>query len=306
MNKANKAFTILAPISVLGFVVMLAVMYGWVGTMDTTAGGEAPETPELNVAALQTQLVNNPTFPSGLGNGQIQLINNPTFPAGIGNGQIKLINQALQGSPYFGAVLDDLPAALAGKLGLKADQGVYVKSVAAASPAEKGGLKAGDVILKFDNKNVSSHQQIGQIIQTKKVGATVKIVVNRNGKKSSMHVKLENPPEIANHAGAAPGNTVAAPGNGTPNPFQPAPASRKIWLGADIQDIDAVMQLQFSLPDTRGVIVSHVTPNSPAVKSGLKSGDVIRRFNGTRIKDVNQLQSIILKSQPGKKIELTI
>ncbi|MBF0202090.1 MAG: PDZ domain-containing protein, partial [Desulfamplus sp.] len=42
------------------------------------------------------------------------------------------------------------------------------------------------------------------------------------------------------------------------------------------------------------------------VKSGLKSGDVIRRFNGTRIKDVNQLQSIILKSQPGKKIELTI
>ncbi|MBF0376906.1 MAG: PDZ domain-containing protein [Desulfamplus sp.] len=319
----NKALTILAPISVLVFIVILAVMYGWVGTMDTTMGGETPERPELNTAANQTQLINNPTFPAGIGSGQIQLINKPTFPAGVGNGQIQLINQIVQGSPYIGMGLADVPAALSQELNLKAGVGVYVKSVTIASPAEKAGVKIGDVILKFDGKNAATHQQIGEILKTKKAGSVIKIVINRNGKKKSFHIKLENAPNLPNTAVSAPNNSQTqqigvqqnngqAQQNGSTqqtspkNPFEPPPAASKIWMGADIQDIDAVMQLQFSLPDTRGVIVSHVSANSPAITAGLQTGDVIRRFNDTRIRDVNQFQSLILKSQPGNQIQLTV
>ncbi|MBF0413937.1 MAG: PDZ domain-containing protein [Desulfamplus sp.] len=370
----NKTLTILAPISVLVFIVILAVMYGWVGTMDTTMGGETPERPELNTAANQTQLINNPTFqagvgngqiqlinkptfqagvgngqiqlinkptfpagvgngqiqlinkptfPAGVGNGQIQLINKPTFPAGVGNGQIQLINQIVQGSPYLGMGLADVPAALSQELNLKAGVGVYVKSVTVASPAEKAGVKSGDVILKFDGKNAATHQQIGDILKTKKVGSVIKIVINRNGKKKSFHIKLESAPNIPDTAVSAPNNIQTqqngvqqnngqAQQNGSTqqtspkNPFEPPPATSKIWMGADIQDIDAVMQLQFSLPDTRGVIVSHVSENSPAITAGLQTGDVIRRFNDTRIRDVNQFQSLILKSQPGNQIQLTV
>ncbi|MBF0202815.1 MAG: PDZ domain-containing protein [Desulfamplus sp.] len=355
----NKTLTILAPISVLGFVVILAVMYGWVGTMDTNMGGERPERPELNTAHHlqpafpsgvgngqiqlinnptfpagvgngQVQLINNPTFSTGLGNGQIQLINKPTFPAGVGNGQIKLIKQTIPSTaaPYLGMGLESVPAALAQELKIPAGTGVYVKSVTPSSPAEKAGLKTGDVILKFNGKKASTHQQVGEILQTGKAGDVVKIVVNRNGKKQSFHVKLENAPNFPGTAGIAQHNNTLAQQNGitqqndiaqqngnaqnnnkniaAQDPFQPPPATRKIWMGADIQDIDAVMQLQFSLPDTRGVIVSHVNANSPAMTAGIMSGDVIRRFSDKRIRDVTQFQSLILKAQPGQQVQLTV
>ncbi|MBF0209260.1 MAG: PDZ domain-containing protein [Desulfamplus sp.] len=327
----NKLLTILAPISVLVFVVLLAVMYGWVDTMDTNMGGETPERPELNTAANQTQLINNPTFPAGIGNGQIQLINKPTFPSGVGNGQIQLINkptfpsgvgngqiilinQPASGVPYLGMGLDDVPPNVAAQLKLAQSTGVYVKSVAVASPAEKAGVKVGDVILKVDGKNTVAHQQVGDILKNKKVGDVIKLVVNRNGVKKSFHIKLEASPNTANSAIITQQSGVTTQQNGAlaqqnsavKNPFEPPPPTAKIWMGADIQDIDAVMQLQFSLPDTRGVIVSHVTANSPAMRAGLETGDVIRRFNDTRIRDVSQLQSLILKSQPGKEIQLTV
>ncbi|MBF0468006.1 MAG: PDZ domain-containing protein [Desulfamplus sp.] len=321
----NKTLTILAPISVLVFVVILAVMYGWVGSMDTT-GGETPERPER--PDLNTAHHLQPAFPAGVGNGQIQLINKPTFPAGVGNGQIQLINQTIPGSPYFGVALVEVPGAVKQALKLPPETGVYVKSISVASPAENAGLKIGDVIIKFDGTTITTHEQVGQIIQARKVGDVVKLVVNRNGTKKSFHVKLESTPQnalntvaavqqnfaqtrqngaaqqngTAQQNGAAPQNNGAAPDN----PFQPPPVTNKIWMGADIQDIDAVMQLQFSLPDTRGVIVSHVTPNSPAMTAGLATGDVIKRFNDARVRDVNQLQSMILKAQPGQQVQLVV
>ena len=275
----NKTQMILAPISILVFVIILAVMYGWVDTM-APVGEEAPEVNPVNLQAR-----NNPTFPSGIGNGQIQLINKPTFPAGIGNGQIQLINQTLPGAPYLGLTVGEVPQVVAQELNLPPGTGIYVKNVTRLSPADKIGIKLGDVVLKCDHQTITSHEQIGRIVRTKKVNDVIKILVNRDGIKKSFHVKLEKAP------------------NGL---VQVAAIQKKIWLGADIQDIDAVMKMQFSLPDKRGVIVSHVTANSPAQSAGLLNGDVIRRFKGTRVRDVNQLQSLILKQQPGKQVQLVV
>ena len=290
----NRTQMILAPISVLVFVLILTVMYGWVDTIENF--GE--ERPEINTANLQTpgqapsmqpgsppQLVNNPTFPSGIGNGQIQLINNPTFPSGIGNGQIKLINQVLPGAPYLGLTLREVPKTVSADLKLPPKTGVYVKNVTSLSPAGNAGIKLGDIVLKCDHKPIRNHEEVGRIVAAKKVGDVIKFLVNRNGRKKSFHVKL----------GKAPSGLV-----------QVAGVEKKIWLGADIQDIDAIMKMQFSLPDNRGVIVSHVSPNSPASAAGLINGDVIRRFNNTRVRDVTQLQSLVLKQQPGKQVQLII
>ncbi len=302
---------ILAPVTVLIFVVILAVMYGWIGTIGT-GQGEPPERPEMGVVNQKTfsagmgtgqiqlinnptfpsgigngqiQLINNPTFPSGIGNGQIQLINKPTFPAGVGKGQIQLINQPLKIS-YLGLDLGEVPGAVAQELKLPPETGVYIKNVLGASPAQKAGIKPGDVILKCDHQTIMTHERVGQIIRTKKVGDVIKVVVNRDGRKKSFHVKLEKAPKGLVQVAALQNN--------------------KIWMGAEVQDIDAVMKLQFSLPDKRGVIVSHVNANSPAMTTGLRTGDVIRRFNNTRTRDVKQFQSLILKSRPGKEVQLTV
>jgi S1-C subfamily serine protease/predicted Fe-Mo cluster-binding NifX family protein len=207
-----------------------------------------------------------------------------SFPSGIGNGQVQLINQNQPGRPFLGLSLSAVNKVVAKELKLPAGTGVYVNKVVSMSPGQKAGLKAGDVILKCAHKTVNSPELVGQILADKKAGDVIKVVVNRNGRKKSFHVKLENAPM---------GLDVGAIQNPT-------------WMGADIQDIDVVMKIQFNLPDNRGVIVSHVAQNSPAQAAGLMTGDVIRRFGGTRVRDVKHLQASVLNSQPGQQVRLTI
>ncbi len=308
----SKGLIWLGPVTVLVFVVILAVMYGWVDGVDNI-GPEGAEMPDLNltnqvriqaqpdnlgqagrvvhhgrfpagIGNNQIQLINKPIFPAGIGTGQIQLINKPTFPAGIGSGQIRLINQNGPGGPYLGLSLGEVNKVVAKELKLPAGTGVYVNAVVDMSPAQRAGLKRGDVLLKCGHKAVNNPQEVGQVLGKKKAGDVIKVVVNRNGRRKSFHVKLENAPM---------GLNVGA----IQNP---------VWMGADIQDIDAVMKIRFNLPDNRGVIVSHVAQNSPALAAGLRTGDVIRRFGGKRVSDVKKLQSMILGSQPGQKVQLTI
>ncbi|MBF0451860.1 MAG: PDZ domain-containing protein [Candidatus Magnetomorum sp.] len=272
MNKS----LIMGPVTVIICVIILAMMYEWVGNVNpnTLVGGE---TPELALAQFPTNTEIQPG----------QLVNNPSFPIGIGNGQIQLINQAQAQAPYLGVRVTEINAALATELKLPPKTGVYVSSVYPKSPAEKAGIQTGDALLKCDHKPVNQRELINRILQVKKAGDVIKILVQRNGRKKSFHVKLETAP-----AGLI---QIAATAVATP-----------VWMGADIQNIDAVMKMQFKLKDKKGVIISHVTPSSPASVSGLKTGDVIRRFDGTRIRDVKQLQGFILKGQPGQQVQLTV
>ena len=212
------------------------------------------------------------------------MINKPTFPAGVGNGQIQLINQNRPAGPYLGLSLGEVSGAVAKELKLAQGTGVYVNAVVSMSPAQKAGLKTGDVLIKCDHKKVNNPEQVSQILWNKKAGDVIKVVLNRDGREKSFHVKLENAPM---------GIDVGA----IQNP---------VWMGADIQDIDAVMKIQFNLPDNRGVIVSHVAKGSPAETADLRKGDIIRRFGATRVRDVKQLQSLILGSQPGQMVQVTV
>jgi len=150
----SKGLIWLGPVTVLVFVVILVVMYGWVDSVGNI-GPEAGEMPDMNltnqvriqaqpnnlaygqapqpgqggrvvhhgrfpagIGNNQIQLINKPTFPAGIGSGQIQLINKPTFPAGIGNGQIRLINQNGPGGPYLGLSLGEVNKVVAKELKL--------------------------------------------------------------------------------------------------------------------------------------------------------------------------------------------
>ncbi|MBF0119408.1 MAG: PDZ domain-containing protein [Desulfobacterales bacterium] len=259
-----------APISVVLFLIFLAVMYGWIDEIEPVKVQEKE--------IVEAKPANNvQTFPAGIGNNNIQLINNPTFPAGIGNSQIQLINQNQTQTQVETATY----------LGLNLSENLYVQSAIPSSPAEKAGIKSGDLIFSFDHKNITTREQISTILQTKKPGDTVKVVVSRDKTKKSFQVTLEQSFHNIKQ--------IAAIQSNRPN-----------WMGADIQDIDSVMKAQFNLPDKQGVIISYVSPNSPAEKSGLSSGDVIRRFSGTRIRDVKQLQKLIIDSPAGNQIQLTI
>ena len=78
------------------------------------------------------------------------------------------------------------------------------------------------------------------------------------------------------------------------------------YLGISMNDVTPDNSTFFNLPDATGAIVSQVTPDSPASRAGLKSGDVLRELNGTRIKNGGQLQVVVSQTAPGTDVKLGI
>ncbi len=78
------------------------------------------------------------------------------------------------------------------------------------------------------------------------------------------------------------------------------------YLGISMNDVTPDNSSFFNLPDASGAIVSQVTPDSPAAKAGMKSGDVIRKLNGTAVDNSSALQVAVSEIAPGKQITLAI
>src|SRR5579885_2825765 len=79
----------------------------------------------------------------------------------------------------------------------------------------------------------------------------------------------------------------------------------RAWLGVGIQDITPELAKSFNLPDQKGALISNVFPNSPAEKGGLKSGDVIRAFEGKPIGESHELPAMVAHEPVGKTVSMT-
>jgi serine protease Do len=78
------------------------------------------------------------------------------------------------------------------------------------------------------------------------------------------------------------------------------------YLGISMNDVTPDNAQFFNLPDATGAIVSQVSPDSPASRAGLKSGDVLREINGKKIEDGRALQVVVSETAPGSAIDLGI
>ena len=72
--------------------------------------------------------------------------------------------------------------------------GVYVQTVQNFSPAEKAGLKSGDIIIKADNKEIKNMNQLNEVKNSHQIGDTITLVVNRNGSEQEFKITLEETP----------------------------------------------------------------------------------------------------------------
>lgn len=78
------------------------------------------------------------------------------------------------------------------------------------------------------------------------------------------------------------------------------------WLGVGVQEITPAMAKYFRLPDTEGALISQIVIGSPAEKAGLRAGDVVRTFNGNKIKTVHDLLQMVGKAKVGKAVKFGI
>lgn len=179
---------------------------------------------------------------------------------------------------FLGVYLQPLTEELATSFGLKETKGALVSDVMSNSPAEKAGLKPGDVILEFNGSPVSDARNLQNKVADAKVGEIANLVVWREKKKISISIKIaERPAE----------ETIAKSESET---------VEKSWRGLTVGDITDEWRKKSGIESTiKGVIVVNVEPDSPADECEITPGTVIRKINDYSISSVKEFQTVISK-----------
>jgi serine protease Do len=147
-----------------------------------------------------------------------------------------------------------------------------VTEVAPDSPADKAGLKSGDVILKFNGHKVADSRHLKLEVAETAPGERVPVEVLRDGSNKSFDIKVKELPGTEQLAGA---NSEKSDGTDT-------------LQGVGVSDLDSQARQQLNIPDNvKGAVVTEVAPNSASAEAGLRPGDVITEINHHHVTSAN-------------------
>ncbi len=184
--------------------------------------------------------------------------------------------------PYIGVSIGPIDQTTAKALGLKEAEGVLVQSIESNSPAEKAGIKPGDVILKFDGNEISQANQLQALVASKAPGDKATIEIFRNGKTEEKTVTLE---ERSGESFAAVTGAGASK------------SANLSSLGLSVQDADKAALEKYDAKN--GVLVTNVTPASEAYNRGIQQGDLITSVDNKPVKSTGDLEKIVDAHKPG-------
>jgi serine protease Do len=179
---------------------------------------------------------------------------------------------------WLGVMIQNITPELKEKLGLGTEEGALVSDVVSGGPADKAGMKRGDVILRFDDKAIRSSRDLPFVVASTPIGKTVTVEVMRDSQRMNLQVKTE---ELKEEAEAAP------PGEARP------------YLGMQVQEITPEMAKNYGLSRTSGVIIVEVESGSPAAEAGLVPGDIIVEIDKKPVSDVKTFNRLLAGIKEG-------
>ena len=176
--------------------------------------------------------------------------------------------------------------------------GVRVDDVNAGSPAEKAGIREGDLVVEFDGERVRSAMQLTRLVRETPNGRSVAVAVMRDGKRQALQATPESGRSFPFDEEAMreldrglrelpPQFRVVPPIYRYENPrrFEVRPFDRSRGrLGITVQSLTPDLEEYFGAKNG-GALVSSVSQNSAAAKAGMKAGDVITSINGRQVSD---------------------
>jgi serine protease Do len=175
---------------------------------------------------------------------------------------------------YLGIAIQDLTPDLAKSFGLEQARGALVSSIAEDSPADRAGLKQGDVITAYQGKSIEDPATLQREVTRTPVGTKAAMKVIRDGRDMDMTVTVGEQLERARVAG-------------TDSSMENALA------GLEVQGLDMQMARELGITGkATGVVVVGVEPGSLADRAGVAQGDVIREINRQPIKSVKDYEKI--------------
>jgi serine protease Do len=173
---------------------------------------------------------------------------------------------------YLGVTIQDVDPDMAKAFGLSQGVGALVASVGPGGPADKAGVKRGDIILGLDNKDVIDASDLSLRISEMAPGNMAQLKIFRDGHNQQIGVKLGTYPQAGTSGAPAPGSGGSA-GEALP--------------GLTVQNLTDGLAQQLGLPPgTKGVVVTAVDPTSPAAQAEVQRGDVILQVDHTPVQNV--------------------
>jgi serine protease Do len=173
-----------------------------------------------------------------------------------------------------GVGIQEVSAALARSFGLDRPRGALVSTVEQGGPAEKGGLKPGDVILSFNGKPIERSSELPPLVAATKPGTKAEMEVWRGGKKQTLGIAVG---ELQNEQVAA----------------AKQPASEHGKLGLGVRPLNPAEKKELGVAS--GLIVEDAS--GPAARAGIRPGDVITSVNGAPVKSVEELRQLVAKAK---------
>jgi serine protease Do len=187
---------------------------------------------------------------------------------------------------WLGVAIQPLDEALAKSFGYHSTEGALIGGVLPNSPAEEAGLKAGDIVTRFDNTKITDVQQLRNLAAATEPGTKVRIDVVRDGKPLTVTLDVaQREPEVAQ---AASRNVASE-------------------LGLTVANLTAQQARALGLEvNTRGVVVTQVDPNGLAYTAGIEPGNVILDVQGVPVGNVTEFQRELAKHDLKSGVRLAV
>ena len=171
---------------------------------------------------------------------------------------------------WLGVMIQKITPELEKSFGLSQSEGALVGDVIPDGPAAKGGIKRGDVIIKFNNQPVRDMEDLPKIVAATNPGSAVDVEVIRDGSSKILHVTIE-----------------------VLKDSQELVVAKADLLGLQVQDITEELAESLKLQGLEGVLVSDVVAGNPASEAGIRRGDVISEMNRSPVKNIGDYQNLL-------------
>lgn len=191
---------------------------------------------------------------------------------------------------FLGVLIQDVDRNLAESFGLDQPHGALVARVMPDSPAEKAGLRVGDVILAFNDTKLLNSSQLPPLVGTTRIDEKATLRVLRNGKRRNVDVfvgRLEDDEPEAQQI---------------PAKAEPAQIEQ---LGLAVIDIQPEVREELGLEESGGALISDISPGA-AQDAGIRRGDIVLMFDGVEVKNAGHLRELIESADQKRTVAVLV
>ena len=185
---------------------------------------------------------------------------------------------------WIGVSIQPVTRDLADSFGLPAEKGALVSEVLPESPAEKAGVKSGDIILSFDGKDIREMNDLPRLVAATSVGKKVDVRIVREGKEETFALTTEK---------------MKDGDDDTPSDTQDR-------LGLTVKELTKDLAATLRIKDTSGVVVTDVRIDSLAMTAGIQRGDIVKEVNGRKIARVEDYEKAVVAVKKEKVVRLLV